>query len=249
MQNGLIYVCGANGLIGQAVVNVLQKSGHPVLALDIAPSSPHELAENVSYHSFDISALNDLETQYGAMEAMFGYATGWVNCAYPRSAGFSATGSGKDDPKVWAEDCQSHLAGSCLSADIAARAMAQHGGGSIVALSSIYGMVGPDYSLYEGTDIPPPPPVYAAIKGGIISHAKLLAAKYAPDNVRVNVVSPGGVENNHPEVFKENYAKRVPMGRMGKAEEIAGPIAFLLSDAASYVTGSVLPIDGGWTAV
>jgi NAD(P)-dependent dehydrogenase (short-subunit alcohol dehydrogenase family) len=138
--------------------------------------------------------------------------------------------------------------GFCLIAGHVAAAMAKRGRGAIVNVASIYGAVGPDFAVYDGTDMTTPP-AYSAIKGGIIAYTRYLASYYGPRGVRINAVCPGGVANNQPPRFVENYAARTPLRRMARPEEIAGPVAFLASDAASYVTGAILPVDGGWTAI
>ncbi len=129
----------------------------------------------------------------------------------------------------------------------AAKRLAVLGGGSIVNLSSIYGLVGAK-DIYTDTAIQRAPTEYAAVKGGIIAMSRDVAAEYGPQQVRVNVVAPGGVFDNHPPGFVENYSARVPLGRMATPEDIAGPVAFLLSDDSGYITGQTLAVDGGLTA-
>ena len=125
--------------------------------------------------------------------------------------------------------------------------MAKRGSGAIVNVASIYGMRAPRLQIYNDTDLGTPP-AYTAIKAGLINYSRQLASFYADKGVRVNCVSPGGVFNQQDEVFLENYANIVPIGRLAAAVEIAGPVLFLCSDDASYITGVNLPVDGGWTA-
>ncbi len=119
----------------------------------------------------------------------------------------------------------------------------------IINVGSLYGVRAPDFRIYEGEAEITTPASYSAIKGGVAVYSKYLAGYYAPQNVRVNVVCPGGVFNYQPESFVEKYSKKTSLGRMAKPEEVAGPITFLASDAASYITGVVLMVDGGWNAI
>jgi NAD(P)-dependent dehydrogenase (short-subunit alcohol dehydrogenase family) len=118
------------------------------------------------------------------------------------------------------------------------------GNGTIINIASIYGVYGPDYSLYEGT-LMGNPAAYAATKGGLIQLTRWLATTLAPE-IRVNSISPGGIFRNQPEKFIRRYEKRTPMGRMATEEDFKGVIAYLTSDLSSYVTGQNLHVDGGW---
>ena len=120
--------------------------------------------------------------------------------------------------------------------------------GSIINFASIYGQVGPDFTVYDGTDMTSPV-AYSAIKGGVISLTKYLASYFGKNNIRVNCISPGGIFNHQNSIFVDNYNKKVPMRRMGKPEDISPLVAFLLSDGATYITGQNIAIDGGWTAI
>ena len=93
------------------------------------------------------------------------------------------------------------------------------------------------------------PAAYAAIKGGVVNFTRYLASYYAPHGVRVNCVSPGGIFNNQSDIFVNQYQNKVPIGRMGRPEEVAGPVSFLLSDESSYITGHNLMVDGGWSCI
>ncbi|WPZ23586.1 SDR family oxidoreductase (plasmid) [Sulfitobacter faviae] len=118
------------------------------------------------------------------------------------------------------------------------------GHGSIINIGSIYGELGPDWSLYEGTAMANPA-AYAASKGGLFQYTRWLATTLAPD-VRVNAISPGGVARDQPECFVEKYVARTPMRRMAVEDDFRGTAAYLASDASAYVTGQVLRVDGGW---
>lgn len=115
----------------------------------------------------------------------------------------------------------------------------------VVNVASIYGVVANSPYLYVNTNIEPTPAWYAAAKGAMVSLTRWQASNWAP--VRVNAVCPGGIERDQNHLFKLRYSSRVPLGRMATEEDIVGPIMFLCSPAASYITGQILMVDGGYT--
>lgn len=125
--------------------------------------------------------------------------------------------------------------------------MAQRGAGSIVNVGSIQGLVGPDYTLYEGLDWGIPPD-YFFHKGGLVQLTRFMASKLGPRGVRVNAVIPGGFFNNQDPRFVERYNARTFLGRMADESDLKGAIVFLASDASTYVTGASIAVDGGYTA-
>lgn len=127
-----------------------------------------------------------------------------------------------------------------------APALRRSGHGSIVNISSIYGLVGPDLGLYEGTDMGNPAG-YAASKGGLVQLTRYLSTVLAPE-IRVNCLAPGGLAREQEPVFIERYKQRTPLGRMGIEDDLVGPSIWLVSEDSAYVTGQIIAIDGGWTA-
>jgi NAD(P)-dependent dehydrogenase (short-subunit alcohol dehydrogenase family) len=170
---------------------------------------------------------------------------GLVNCAYPRTDDWSAP---FEDVSLasWRRNVEMQLDSVFVCCKHALRHMKAQQCGSIVNVGSIYGVVGPDFNVYEGTDLTTPA-AYSAIKGGLINFTRYLASLFGPAGVRVNCVSPGGIFNNQPEPFVENYERNVPLQRMGQPEDVAPAVSFLLSDGAAYITGHNLLVDGGWT--
>jgi NAD(P)-dependent dehydrogenase (short-subunit alcohol dehydrogenase family) len=126
--------------------------------------------------------------------------------------------------------------------------MVEQGGGSIVNIGSIQGHVGPDFSLYDGLGWETPPD-YFFHKGGMLNFTRFAASKLGPGNVRVNVVSPGGLYTNQDPQFVTRYATKTMLGRMANSTDLQGAIVFLASDASAYITGANLLVDGGYTAM
>ncbi len=130
--------------------------------------------------------------------------------------------------------------------------------GNIVFLLSTYGIVSPNLKIYKGLSQKKniyggkfsltTPAVYTTSKSGLLGLTKYLASSYGKKNIRVNALSPGGVFDNQEKKFVKNYIDKVPLGRMAKWNEYNGAILFLVSDASSYMNGSNLIVDGGWTA-
>jgi NAD(P)-dependent dehydrogenase (short-subunit alcohol dehydrogenase family) len=129
--------------------------------------------------------------------------------------------------------------------------MARHGRGSIINIGSLYASVSPDQRFYDHLPGELPflkSPAYGASKAGVVNLTKYFSTLWGPEGVRVNTLSPGGVLGAQDEQFKGKYGARVPLGRMAEPDDLAGPLVFLASGAASYVTGHELRVDGGFTA-
>lgn len=153
----------------------------------------------------------------------------------------------------WKEIMTTNLDSMFLVAKHVGKVMkAQSTGGAIIQTASIYGVMGPDNRIYDGSYYLErqinTPAIYSASKGGVVALTKYLATYWAKDGIRVNTITPGGVESGQNEVFKRNYGNRVPLGRMAQAEEMVGALIYLASDASSYVTGQNILIDGGLSA-
>jgi NAD(P)-dependent dehydrogenase (short-subunit alcohol dehydrogenase family) len=147
---------------------------------------------------------------------------------------------------AWDRALSVNLTSAFVLAREARAELSARGRGSIVLFGSTYGLVGPDFQLYEDTPMANPA-AYGVSKAGLLQLVRYLATALAP-GVRVNAISPGGVERGQPEVFQARYRERTPLGRLATEEDLKGAIAYLASDLSSYVTGHNLVVDGGWTA-
>lgn len=238
-------VAGALGRIGRSIADAFNTAGAETFGIDVA-------ADNTGSTAFrlieaDVSRTGALETLVDEMAQQTAGIDIWVNAAYPRTENWGGPPE-RDTPEIWSRNVEMQMTATCLLSDLVARHMAERNAGSLINIASIYGMVAPDFGIYDGTGTAMPAP-YAAIKAGLINHTRYLAAYYGPSGVRANVIAPGGVEAGQDQAFIEAYSKRTALKRMAKAEDVAGPALFLASDASAYVTGIVLPVDGGWTAI
>ncbi len=254
LDGRLAAVSGGAGLLGAEIAKCLCAHGADVLVLDVAAERGAAVAEEAaglggSCH-FEHGDLSDVSAIPGVVETLenrFGPLHVWVNCAYPRTADWGAK---LEDvtPESWRANVDMHLNSYCIASHEVAKRMAARGRGSIINIGSIQGQVAPNFRNYDGTDMSSPP-AYSAIKGGIAAYSRYLASYFGPRNVRVNTVSPGGIFNNQPASFLEKYNEKTCLGRLAAPSEIAPSVAFLASDAASYITGIDLLVDGGLTAL
>ena len=244
-------VAGGLGKIGGAITRALAAAGARVVVVDKSTQGWPALARNVgskvTFIAADLAKPKKVHAIIAGLDARLGGIHVWVNCAYPRTTDWG-TRPGQDRPESWQRNVEMQMVASCLAADSAAQLMAKRGGGSIINVASTYGVVAPDFAIYRNTEMTCPA-AYAAIKGGMIAHTRYLASYYGRSGVRVNALCPGGIVADQPKGFIAQYARRTVLGRMANADEIGPPAAFLASDAASYITGIVLMVDGGWTAI
>lgn len=157
------------------------------------------------------------------------------------------------DFDVWRQVMSVNIDGMFLVAQAVGKQMVAQGrGGSIIQTASTYGLVGPDFRIYEGSEYMgmriTTPAAYAASKGAVVQLTRYLATYWGDKGIRVNTLVPGGIESGQNQTFQDNYGARVPLGRMAHVDEMVGAVVFLASDAASYMTGQMVVVDGGWTA-
>jgi NAD(P)-dependent dehydrogenase (short-subunit alcohol dehydrogenase family) len=246
-------VTGGAGLIGKELVSALAQVGARVIITDINEEASNKITKELSkkgfkveYIKFDITDISHLKTNITNIIARFKKIDIWINSAYPKTQDWSNKVEDVTE-ESWRKNIDMHLNSYSLTTKYVAEKMKLKGG-NIINFGSIYGVVGNDFAIYEGTDMNPAM-AYAAIKGGIISLDRYLASYFGKYNIRINTICPGGVFDNQDPIFVKKYSKKSPLKRMANAEEIASAILFLASDAASFVTGATIMVDGGWTAV
>ena len=257
------YIVGGLGLIGTEVSIALASSGAKTIILDL-DSEKGQAFENKMFHkgfdvtfrSFDCANLEQIDNDFSNRLKEDGSPDVFINCSYPRTDDFGNSSFSNITFKSFRENVDVHMNSYSWLARLAAEAMVNKGnGGSLIQFGSTYGIVGQDLTVYKGTDMEENM-TYASIKGGITNLSRLMASYYGEHNIRVNTLCPGGLvghvagksDTQNP-IFVKQYSEKLPLKRMGHAEEIASTVLFLSSSAASYITGATIMVDGGWTAV
>lgn len=256
-------VTGGTGLLGRRFCEGLAAAGASVAVVDLDTETVSTFAADLqSRHgrkcigiACDVADPDNTERMIGEVVAALGRLDVVHSNAATKTDDLAAFFAPLENYSLetWREVMAVNLDGMFLVARAAGCAMERtRQPGSIVMTSSIYGIMAPDPRIYEGSHYLGreinTPAVYAASKAGVIGLARYLAAHWAPKGIRVNVLTPGGVDSGQNDTFRDRYAGRVPLGRMARAEEMVGALIFLASDASSYVTGQNIVVDGGLTA-
>jgi NAD(P)-dependent dehydrogenase (short-subunit alcohol dehydrogenase family) len=261
LKNKTAIVTGALGLIGKEHCRALAEADANVVVADIDEKMCKEFVKTLPTNSIgvgvDVTNLESIKILRDRILKKFGHIDILVNNAAindmfenPKAA--SEQSKFENYPlELWQKSVDVNLTGVFLCSQILGYEMAKQKSGSIINVASTYGIAAPDQSLYikeDGTQSFYKPPAYSATKGAVIMFTRYLASYWGKDGVRVNTLTPGGVENNQDEFFIQKYSAKTILGRMAKPTDYKGALIFLASDASNYMTGANLVVDGGWTA-
>ncbi len=255
-------VTGALGKLGAIWIETLLQAGAAVFALDLPDAAVSQefkslqlrFEKRLRLERADVRNRGTLETACKICLATFGVPSILVNNAgIDRPPANQQNGHRLEDIPFEEnrEIIEVNTLGLFQVTQVFGRHMVDTARGSIINIGSLYAGVSPDARFYEHIPSDPPflkPPAYGASKAAVVNLTRYLATLWAPYNVRVNALSPGGVLGGQDEEFKRKFCSRVPLGRMATAEDLRGPLLFLASNASSYVTGTELLVDGGFTA-
>ncbi len=256
-------ITGGAGILGKHFSEGLASCGSHVVIVDLNKNEAEVLASDLTRRygqqcisvECDVSEPASVNSMVDKVVKQFGDIHVLHNNAASKSSDLEAFFAPFEEYTLdqWREVTKVNLDGMFLMAQAVGRKMVeQNRGGSIIQTASIYGLLGPDPRIYQGSSYMGrainTPAVYSASKAAVIGLTKYLATYWADKNIRVNCLSPGGVESGQNDSFKEKYSNRVPLGRMAQPEEMVGALLYLASNASSYMTGQNIIIDGGWSA-
>ena len=265
VKDKVAIVTGGLGQLGTQFSKSLAEAGARVAIYSRRPFTPAEteakfpgLAENIRVYHASVTEKSELEAATEQLCKEWGVPHVLVN-----NAGIDSKPSGAAEQngpfesypqKYWDEIIDVNLTGVMLTSQVVGSLMAEQRRGSIINVGSMYGMVSPNQALYAYREKRDGVPFfkavsYAASKSGLLNLTRYMATYWAPKKVRCNLISFGGVKTaNFDKEFVEAFLQRVPLGRQAEIDEYNGVIQFLASDASSYMTGSNVVVDGGFTA-
>lgn len=250
LQGKIILVTGGAGKYGRCLVEGLAEADGTVITASRDLEAGQKLAQEFKASGLDVYALRVDQADHDSVLMLkeqihkkFGRLDVFVNNAVSRPmAGYN------DAIESFAASMRVNATGMMDILREMADLIAGSGGGSIINISSMMGMFGPDLSNYEGTDMGDLPPDYFFHRAGIINITRYLARVLEDGKIRVNCISPGGLFNDQPRRFLENYSRKVPAGRMANHDDIKGLAVLLASDASAYINGENILMDGGMHA-
>jgi len=257
LDGRVALVTGGVGHIGSAICGALAELGAGIVILDVDREACAVLAGQIQKKyavevlplAVDLMDEREVRAVCQTVIDRFGRLDILVNCA--ALVGTSALKGWvapflEQSAETWRMAQEINLTAPFILIQECSEALSHSGHGTIINISSIYGMVGPRMDLYEGNELGVPA-AYAASKGGLLQFTRWLATVLAP-SIRVNTITIGGVWRDQPEAFHKRYVEQTPLGRMATEEDLKGAAAYLASDLSAYVTGHNLVVDGGWTA-
>ena len=252
LKDKVFLVSGGYGHLGKSMALGILEAGASVWVLGRDPEKfrqafqDGEILENLHFMEYDLSDNESIKHAFKAISDKEGHIDGLVNNA------FFSRGKGQDNMPD--EDWNYGVDGTLNSVYRAIREIIPYlranKGGKIINISSMYGVVSPDFSMYEGCEEFTNPPHYGAAKAGVIQLTKYYAVYLGKDGVNVNCITPGPfpkpkVQENS--MFIERLKQKNPLGRFGEPDDLKGAVVFLSSPASDYITGQNLMVDGGWT--
>lgn len=256
LSDKVIIITGAAGMLGSRYAYGLSKQGANVVLTDINFSECKKIEKNIKNsfetdpHSIklDLTKTKSIKSMVSSVLKKYSKIDVLINnAAYQGNPKIRTAGFEKLSLDVWKQAIDVNLTGIFLCCQTVGKQMVKQKSGNIINISSTYGLVGPDQRIY-GKSGQNSAAFYAVTKSGILNLTRYLSAYWQGTGIRVNTFSPGGVENNQDPSFIKKYSSRTPMKRMAKKDEYVGSLIFLASNASSYMTGSNLIVDGGWTA-
>lgn len=254
LRQRLVLLTGGAGILGSQMAEALVGGNARVAIVDRNREAAEALAERLGEGAFafvaDVANADAVDSLQDEVETTCGPVEVLINNAAAKSANFFAPFEAFPMDE-WDQVIGTNLRAAVLCCQRFGGAMARRGGGAIINTLSVYGLVAPDQRIYEGSEYEGrpinTPEVYATSKAGLWGLTRYLAAYWGHAGVRVNAITPGGAQSGQNDTFVARYSERVPLGRMARPSELAGAACFLASDAASYVTGHNLVVDGGLT--
>ena len=262
LKNKTAIVTGAVGLIGKKHCEALAEAGANVVVADVNEGACVAFAKQLGERHLGVQvdvtdevSLKDARSKvlakYGTIDILVNNAA--INDMFENPGLAKELSAFENYPlDSFRKSLDVNVTGVFLASQVFGTVMAEAGSGSIINLASTYGMVGPDQSIYrdkEGNQTFFKSAVYPVTKGAVINFTRFLAAYWGNKGVRVNTLSPGGVENSQDDYFVKNYSAKTLLGRMAKSSDYQGALVFLASEASAYMTGANLVVDGGWTAI
>jgi len=253
LKNTVVVVTGGAGLLGRSFASAIADRGGAVVVADLDVEAATRVAEEVAVSNpgrveaapLNITDRASVTSLIAKTRERHGRIDAVINNAYPRNQNY-----GRKLEHVTYEDfCENvslHLGGYFLVAQQFGLYFRTQGGGNIVNMASIYGTMAPRFEVYADTAMTMPVE-YAAIKAGVIQLTRYFAKYFQGDGIRVNSLSPGGIEDRQPEAFLQKYNAHCNAKGMLDPSDVAGALLFLLSDASKYVTGQNLVVDDGFS--
>lgn len=263
LEGKVAIVTGACGLLGVQHCEALAAAGARVVAADLDEGAAGVVAGRLAGGGhvgigLDVTSVASLESARQRILEACGRIDVLVNNAAINDMFENPLLAGQQSMfehyplELWDRSWKVNVSGVFLCSQVLGGVMAERGSGSIINIASTYGIVAPDQSIYRneaGEQTFFKSPAYPVTKSAVIGFTKFLAAYWGNKGVRVNALSPGGVENQQEAFFRENYSKKTLLGRMAAPSDYKGAIVFLASEASAYMTGANLVVDGGWTAI
>jgi NAD(P)-dependent dehydrogenase (short-subunit alcohol dehydrogenase family) len=261
ISNEIIVLTGVNGMLGNEYAVYLLEQDATVIGIDISKNEKTTTLLN-KYHSkfnffeCDITRSESLLKTVSEIKNKIGIPTVLINNAAidsPPSSSTDENGPFENySESSWDKVMSVNLKGVFLCCQFFGKEMVVNKKGSIINISSIYGMVSPDQSIYEyrrknGEEFYKPI-AYSVSKSGLLNLTRYLANYWGNKFIRVNTLTLAGVFNNQDPLFLKEYTSRIPIGRMASSDDYFGALHFLCGDSSKYMTGSNMVVDGGWTS-